>query len=262
VRAISKNSWATVCSSCGAIRLFVVISLVCVATYGQVASWQELLASTDPEKRIRAVLAASNSGDAEAGEAVVKGLSDENAFVRAAARQGLRDQGKRGIEWLLLASDPLNSARRIQNANHLLDFLSGVDTNATNQFDAETMNKISAETSVLRCRDGICLERWMKPEYPPLAYSGAVAGQVWVTFAVDENGKPVDISAVGPPLIVTAAKDAIARWRFRGNGGQRGLTRQFVLVEFQLTDPSSYTREVVAEMILPNHVLVSAKRLR
>lgn len=243
------------------VGVFAIFLLVSTATYAQVGKWQELLDSTDPEKRIRGVLAAANLGDPEAMVALGRELNDENAFVRAAARKGVQSQDKAGIEWLLEVSDPIGSPAKVRNANHLLEFLSDRGDATPNQFDPDTEKRILAKTTALRCRESICMEKWARPIYPPLAYSAAIAGRVWVTFAVDQNGKPIEISAEGPPLIVTAAKDAVAKWQFT-RGHEQASSKQIVLVEYQLSEPSGYTREVVSEMVFPNYVLVSAKRLR
>lgn len=54
------------------------------------------------------------------------------------------------------------------------------------------------------------------PVYPPAAKSMRASGVVRVEVTVDENGQVSEVQKTsGPPMLQTAAKDAIRKWRFK-----------------------------------------------
>lgn len=55
-----------------------------------------------------------------------------------------------------------------------------------------------------------------QPLYPPAAKSMRASGVVRVEVTVDENGQVAEVQKTsGPPLLQTAAKDAVRKWRFK-----------------------------------------------
>lgn len=54
------------------------------------------------------------------------------------------------------------------------------------------------------------------PVYPPAAKSMRASGVVRVEVTIDENGQVAEVQKTsGPPLLQTAAKDAVRKWRFK-----------------------------------------------
>lgn len=55
-----------------------------------------------------------------------------------------------------------------------------------------------------------------QPEYPPLARSGRIQGQVVLSAVINKDGTIENLRVVsGHPMLVRAAIDAVSRWRYR-----------------------------------------------
>lgn len=75
------------------------------------------------------------------------------------------------------------------------------------------------------------------PIYPPAAKSMRASGVVKVEVTVDENGQVAEVQKTsGPPLLQTAAKDAVRKWRFKPfmRDGQPVRATGFVNFNFSL----------------------------
>jgi len=75
------------------------------------------------------------------------------------------------------------------------------------------------------------------PTYPPAASASHVQGEVKVMADVDRNGMVASARVIsGPPLLRSAALDAIQRWRYRplmSSGGPTPTTA-IAVMDFQL----------------------------
>ena len=75
------------------------------------------------------------------------------------------------------------------------------------------------------------------PTYPPAAYASHVQGEVKVMADVDRNGTVASARVIsGPPLLRSAALDAIQRWRYRplmSSGGPTPTTA-IAVMDFRL----------------------------
>jgi protein TonB len=77
----------------------------------------------------------------------------------------------------------------------------------------------------------------VNPAYPAAARQMRMAGTVQMRFTVGADGVPKDIQTVsGNGLLVGAARDAIARWRYRPaqRGGVAVEEQVTVTVDFRL----------------------------
>ena len=75
------------------------------------------------------------------------------------------------------------------------------------------------------------------PVYPPLARAARVQGTVEFTITIDEQGHVIDVKLVrGHPLLVNAAKEAVAQWVYKPTllNGQPVKVMTMVDVPFQL----------------------------
>lgn len=80
------------------------------------------------------------------------------------------------------------------------------------------------------------------PVYPPLAKQARIQGVVRFTVTIGKDGRVLDIQLIsGHPLLVAAAKDAVAQWVYKPtllNGNPVEVVTQ-VDVNFTLSDSSS-----------------------
>jgi periplasmic protein TonB len=54
------------------------------------------------------------------------------------------------------------------------------------------------------------------PNYPPIAIAARLQGNVKIQIVVSPAGKPLSATTVSrPPMLIGAARDAIAGWRFK-----------------------------------------------
>lgn len=77
-----------------------------------------------------------------------------------------------------------------------------------------------------------------QPEYPPLARSGRIQGQVVLSAVISKEGTIENLRVVsGHPMLVRAAIDAVSRWRYRPyllNGEPAEVETQ-IMVNFSLS---------------------------
>jgi protein TonB len=76
-----------------------------------------------------------------------------------------------------------------------------------------------------------------QPNYPPVAKAAHVDGLVVIDAIIDEQGNVVQAKVVeGPPLLVAAALDAVARWKYQPTflNGQAVSIRTHIQVMFRL----------------------------
>jgi len=67
---------------------------------------------------------------------------------------------------------------------------------------------------------GLCLTRFIAPQYPPVA-RGGLEGDVRVKFKIDANGKWTDVEILGGhPMLQQFVEDAIQGWRFCSGGSE------------------------------------------
>jgi protein TonB len=56
----------------------------------------------------------------------------------------------------------------------------------------------------------------VKPVYPPLAKAARVQGTVKFTAKISKEGTIQELALIsGPPLLVKAAQDAVAQWKYK-----------------------------------------------
>jgi protein TonB len=54
------------------------------------------------------------------------------------------------------------------------------------------------------------------PVYPPLAKQARIQGDVLIDAVIDANGQVAEMQVVsGHPMLITAALDALRRWRYQ-----------------------------------------------
>jgi protein TonB len=73
------------------------------------------------------------------------------------------------------------------------------------------------------------------PEYPPLAKSNHIEGDVTVDAFVDSTGRVTDVNVIsGPPLLGWAAVDAVRQWRYEPARlrGQPAASHIIVTIKF------------------------------
>jgi periplasmic protein TonB len=76
-----------------------------------------------------------------------------------------------------------------------------------------------------------------QPNYPPVAKAAHVEGLVVIDAIIDEQGNVVQAKVVeGPPLLVAAALDAVAKWKYQPTylNGQAVSIRMHIQVIFRL----------------------------
>lgn len=76
-----------------------------------------------------------------------------------------------------------------------------------------------------------------QPNHPPVAKAAHVDGLVVIDAIIDEEGNVVQAKVVeGPPLLVAAALDAVARWKYEPTclNGQTVAIRTEIQVRFRL----------------------------
>lgn len=67
----------------------------------------------------------------------------------------------------------------------------------------------------------------VEPQYPVLARRSGIQGKVEVRILVDRNGEVTRACTVdGPPLLLSAAKDAALQWKFKKNFGLTNRPKQ------------------------------------
>jgi periplasmic protein TonB len=76
-----------------------------------------------------------------------------------------------------------------------------------------------------------------QPNYPPVAKAAHAEGLVVIDAIIDEEGNVVQARAVeGPPLLIAAALDAVAKWKYQPTylNGQAVSIRTHIQVMFRL----------------------------
>jgi hypothetical protein len=234
--------------------LAIIVLAVIPVLAGQRQDTNQGIVDSDPEVRLRAVETLPVNDDTVSR--LVRTLDDADAFVRAASRNRLSRDPVLLSE--VMDASRSNTAERYWARNLLLNFLR--DDAETDGIGSGFKSDVRKETLDIRCLDGRCLESWVGPVYMPLAISAAAEGKVWVSFLIDDGGTPTEVTAKGHPLLADAAKASVEKWRF-SQGSSKGK-RSYVVVDYRMVYPSSYTRGFVSEMHLVNYVAVFARRPR
>ena len=74
----------------------------------------------------------------------------------------------------------------------------------------------------------------VNPVYPPLARKMNVAGTVKVEVTISPAGNVTDTKVIGGhPLLITAATDALKKWKYEAAGETTNTTVEF---RFNITD--------------------------
>lgn len=232
---------------------------ICTTLQGQTSVWESWVRDFKQEQHIRGVEAAAASESKRGLEVLIELLDDPDPFVRRAVTKGLLRYGERAIDGLAILTNGADQAARASATNALINLLGSEDGQVAGAglLTPQLERKILELTSQARCWQNVCLERWVRPTYPLLAQGQSIQGRVWVTFSVDRNGQPQNISAKGIPEIAEAAAAAAKGWRFAPNSAGNCHS---LLFEFQMIDPPMEVRSAAVDMVFPRYVIVSAHK--
>ena len=95
------------------------------------------------------------------------------------------------------------------------------------------------------------------PVYPPIAKTARIQGSVVLAVEIDKEGAVTSVKVVsGPPMLVTAATDAVKQWRYRPYilNGEPVAIQTRVTVNFQLGAPDSNFPEGFSKTNVENDI--------
>jgi hypothetical protein len=97
------------------------------------------------------------------------------------------------------------------------------------------------------------------PEYDNLAIAADIQGDVELTVKIDSDGSVLGSTASGPPVLVKAAQQNIAVWRFERP--RHGPINQNITYKFVLEEPGgcSPSPELKTDFELPYEVTIVAQ---
>jgi hypothetical protein len=98
-------------------------------------------------------------------------------------------------------------------------------------------------------------------DYPPLAHAALVQGRVKLQARVSSDGGVVGISAKsGHPLLVPAARESLAKWRFDPCSGGESVCKVAVAFVFVIKGDCPNTCKTEFNIDRSDHVTIRAKR--
>jgi len=79
-------------------------------------------------------------------------------------------------------------------------------------------------------------EKFVRPEYPPIARLARIEGAVVVTFQVDANGGLTDTQfESGHPMLRATVKNAVSEWKFPKEAADQQIK---ATIDFKTNCPS------------------------
>lgn len=110
-------------------------------------------------------------------------------------------------------------------------------------------------------QDGVAVKRVVSVEYPWLANLSGVQGTVELRGSVSTNGEFQDVQTIkGHPLLVSAAKEMLSKWRFAKCASPSSCSVHFI-ISFELGKTCDRPRcPTDLQVDLPDKIVLSTRQ--